>query len=204
MGTGDDTTDGNDTQEVGTDTGDSTLLILERAREGDRDAALILLERAVPPVRQWARGRVPAIARAEANTEDVLQDAVLRTLPRISRFRHDTVGSLQAFLCTVIMNRIRDLIRKSKRHGTTISADAEPLADDEPSPLELAIRQQNVERFLAGLQTLAPTDRQLIIWRIELGWSVDEIALRLGKTKSAARMGIRRAIERLHTAIARP
>ena len=204
MGSGDDTTDGNSSQDLGSDTHDSTLLILERAREGDRGAAVILLERAVPAVRQWARGRVPPMARGEANTEDVLQDAVLRTLPRLSRFRHDTVGSLQAFLCTVVMNRIRDLIRKSKRHGTTIATDAEPLADDEPSPLELAIRQQNVERFLAALQQLAPSDRQLIIWRIELGWSVDEIALQLGKTKAAARMGVRRALERLHTALARP
>lgn len=204
MGSRDDTMDGTGSQDVGTDTHDSTLLILERAREGDRDAAVILLERAAPAVRQWARGRLPAMARAEANTEDVVQDAVLRTLPRISRFRHDTVGSLQAFLRTVVMNRVRDLIRKSKRHGTTLAMDAEPLADDEPSPMELAIRQQNVERFLAALQQLAPADRQLIIWRIELGWNVDEIALQLGKTKAAARMGIRRALERLHTVLARP
>ena len=204
MGSRDDTTDGTGSQDVGTDTHESTLLILERARDGDRDAAVVLLERAVPAVRRWARGRLPAMARAEANTEDVVQDALLRTLPRISRFRHDTVGSLQAFLRTVVMNRVRDLIRKSKRHGMTIAVDAEPLADDEPSPLELAIRQQDVERFLAALQHLTPSDRQLIIWRIELGWSVDEIALRLGKNKPAARMGVRRALERLHAALASP
>ena len=202
MGSRDDTTDSPGSKDVGTDTHDSTLLILERVRRGDRDAAVILLERALPAVRQWARGRLPPMARGEANTEDVVQDAVLRTLPRISRFRHDTVGSLQAFLRTVVINRVRDHIRKSRRHGMTIAVDAEPLADDEPSPLELAIRQQNVERFLAALQHLAPADRQLIIWRIELGWSVDEIALRLGKAKPAARMGIRRALERLDAALA--
>lgn len=180
---------------------DSTLLILERARLGDRTAAMLLLERAVPAVRQWSRGRLPPIARAEANTEDVVQDAVLRVLPRISRFRHETVGGLQAYLRTVVMNRVRDLIRKSKRHGTPVAVDAEPLADDDPSPLELAMRRQNVDRFLAALQRLTPSERQLIIWRIELGWSVDEIAARQGKTKAAARMAIRRAIERLDAAL---
>jgi RNA polymerase sigma-70 factor (ECF subfamily) len=204
MGSRDDTTDGSGRQDIHTDAHDSTLLILDRARKGDRDAAVILLARAAPAVRRWARGRLPPIARAEANTEDIVQDAVLRTLPRISRFRHDTVGSLQAFLRTVVMNLVRDLIRKSKRHGATVATDAEPLVDDEPSPLELAIRQQNVGRFLEGLQQLAPGDRQLIIWRIELGWSVDEIALHLGKTKAAARMGIRRALERLLIALKRP
>jgi RNA polymerase sigma-70 factor (ECF subfamily) len=99
------------------------------------------------------------------------------------------------------MNRVRDLIRKSKRHGTVVAVDAEPLVDDEPSPLELAMRRQNVDRFLAALQRLSPSERQLIVWRIELGWSVDEIAARQGKTKAAARMAIRRAIERLDAAL---
>jgi RNA polymerase sigma-70 factor (ECF subfamily) len=201
MGSRDGTTDGVSRRGDGPGAHDSTLLILERARLGDRTAAMLLLERAVPAVRQWSRGRVPPIARAEANTEDVVQDAVLRVLPRISRFRHETVGGLQAYLRTVVMNRVRDLIRKSKRHGTVVAVDAEPLVDDEPSPLELAMRRQNVDRFLAALQRLSPSERQLIVWRIELGWSVDEIAARQGKTKAAARMAIRRAIERLDAAL---
>ena len=202
MERGDDTTTGTGAPGNRNDSHDSTLLILERARHGDRSAAVILLERAVPAVRQWARGRLPGRARAEANTEDVVHDAVLRTLPRITRFRHDTVGSLQAYLRTVVMNRIRDLIRKSKRHGTTIAVDAEPLANDDPSPLELAMRRQDSERFLAGLARLKPADRQLIIWRIELGWRIEEIARQLGKTTAAARMSVRRAIERLDRALA--
>lgn len=201
MGSRDDATAGTSGQGDGADLHDSTLLILERARLGDRTAAILLLERAVPAVRQWSRGRLPPIARAEANTEDVVQDAVLRVLPRISRFRHETVGGLQAYLRTVVMNRIRDLIRKSKRHGTPVAVDAEPLPDDDPSPLELAMRRQNVDRFLAALQRMAPSERQLVIWRIELGWSVDDIAARQGKTKAAARMAIRRAIERLDAAL---
>ena len=203
MGSRDDTTGGAGHQTGAPDAHDSTLLILDRARQGDRAAALILLERAMPSVRRWARGRLPPAARADANTEDVVQDAVLRALPRISRFRHETVGGLQAYLRTIVMNRVRDLIRKSRRHGTSIAIDDHPLPDDDPSPLELAMRRQNVDRFLAALQRLKPQDRQLIIWRIELGWSVDDMALRLGKTTAATRMSIRRAIERLDAALAR-
>ena len=202
MGSGDDTTGATGPGGKDTDTQDSTLLILERARSGDRAAAAMLLERAVPGVRRWARGRLPAMARAEANTEDVVQDAVLRALPHLSRFQHDSVGGLQAYLRTIVMNRVRDLIRKTKRHGTTVEVDAEPLADDEPSPLEVAVRHQNVDRFLAALQRLSPADRQVIIWRIELGWTVDEVAQRLGKSTGAARMSIRRALERLDAALA--
>jgi RNA polymerase sigma-70 factor (ECF subfamily) len=202
MGTHDDTTGGDGQRGGGEDGHDSTLLILERARKGDRAAAVVLLERALPPVRRWSRGRLPAMARAEADTEDVVQDAVLRALPRIARFQHDTVGGLQAYLRTIVMNRIRDLIRKSRRHGHPVALEDAPLADDEPSPLELAMRNQDVARFLAGLQQLSPVDRQLIVWRIELGWSIDQIAERLGRTKAASRMAVRRAIQRLDAVLA--
>src|SRR3954471_23522323 len=77
---------------------DSTVDVLARARRGDRSAALVLIERAVPKVRQWARGRLPHSARDDADTDDVVQDVVLRTLKGITTFQHRTVGGLQAYL----------------------------------------------------------------------------------------------------------
>ncbi len=175
---------------------DSTLDVLERARRGDRSAAQVLIARAVPPLRRWSRGRVPHYARGTADTEDVVQDAVLGTFKRIERFEHRTVGALQAYLREAVMNRIRDLIRSSRRRGTTVE-----LKDDLPlqdlSPLEVAIRAEKSERFLKALQALSPADRQVIVWRIELGYTVSEISERLGKSKAAAGMTVSRALQRL-------
>ena len=175
---------------------DSTLDVLERARRGDRSAAQVLIARAVPPLRRWSRGRVPHYARGTADTEDVVQDAVLGTFKRIERFEHRTVGALQAYLREAVMNRIRDLIRSSRRRGITVE-----LKDDLPlqdlSPLEVAIRAEKSERFLKALQALSPADRQVIVWRIELGYTVSEIAERLGKSKAAAGMTVSRALQRL-------
>ena len=53
------------------------------------------------------------------------------------------------------------------------------------------------DRFLAALQRLRPADRLAIVWRIELGYSAEEIAKRLGKSTDAARMTINRAVARL-------
>ncbi len=175
---------------------DSTVNILKRAQDGDRSAALILIERAAPAVRRWARGRLPQSARNDADTEDVVQDAVLRTLKGVEHFQHHTVGGLQAYLRTSVMNRIRDLIRASGRRGIS-----EPLGDEVhdslPSPLEALIVREKLDRFLEALQTLKPADRQVVIWRLELGYSVDEIASRLGKSKAAAGMTVTRAMQRL-------
>jgi len=119
---------------------DSTVEILTRAQRGDRSAALILIERAAPAVRRWARGRLPQSARNDADTEDVVQDAVLKTLKGIAKFEHRTVGGLQAYLRTSVINRIRDLIRASGRRGVPETLDA--VQDSQPSPLESAIMRE--------------------------------------------------------------
>lgn len=177
-------------------TGDSTIQVLERAKRGDRSAARILLERALPPLRRWTRGRLPVYARAGTDTEDVVQDAILGTLKRVERFEHRTVGALQAYLREAVVNRIRDLIRGSRRRGVSVEP-AEDLHDNLPSPLEQAIMRERLDEFLAALQRLRPADRQAIVWRVELGYSIDDIARRLGKSKAAAGMTVSRALTRL-------
>jgi RNA polymerase sigma factor (sigma-70 family) len=175
---------------------DSTLHVLERAQGGDELAAQILIERASPAVRRWARGRLPRYARGDGDTEDVVQDVLLRTLRRIKRFQYRTVGGLQAYLRQGVVNRIRDLIRGSRRRGSGPDAKAEP-RDWLPSPLEAVIMRQQLDRFLDALRTLRPADRQVIVWRIELGYTAEEIATKLGKSKAAAGMTVSRAMARL-------
>ena len=175
---------------------DSTLHVLERARAGDEVAARILIERALPAVRRWARGRLSRYARSESDTEDVVQDVFLRTLRRIERFQHRTVGGLQAYLRRAVVNRVRDLIRRSNRRGPQIEVDSES-RDWKPSPLEAAIMRQQLDQFLEALRRLRPAERQVIVWRIELGYSLDEIATKLGKSKAAAGMSVSRAMTRL-------
>ena len=175
---------------------DSTIQVLERARTGDTSAARILLERALPSVKRWTRGRLPGYARGTADTEDIVQDAFLRTFKNLKRFRHHSVGGLHAYLRQAVVNRIRDLIRASRRHTVDIEAVPEP-ADFTPSPLERVILRERVDDFLEALTKLRPADRQVVIWRIELGYTSEEIANRLGKSVGAAAMTVSRAMARL-------
>jgi RNA polymerase sigma-70 factor, ECF subfamily len=175
---------------------ESTIHVLERAKRGDRTAARVLLERSLPLLRRWSRRRLPTYARAGFDTEDVVQDAVLGVLKHIERFEHRTVGALQAYLREAVINRIRDLIRGSRRRGTAVELEAEPVSS-RPSPLEHAIMRERLDDFLAALQRLRPVDRQAVVWRVELGYSVAEIARRMGKTEAAAAMTVSRALTRL-------
>ena len=67
-----------------------------------------------------------------------------------------------------------------------------------PSPLELAIGAENIERYEAAVDRLSQADREAIIGRLELQYSYDQLAVALGKSSpDAARMAVTRALKRL-------
>ena len=176
---------------------DSSLDVMARAKAGDLSAARVLIERTVGPLKQWARRRLPGYARAGANTDDIVQDAVMRALRRLDRFEYRTVDGLQAYLRQSVRNRIKDEIRRVTRHGI---AEELPygLQDEGYSPLEEMILKEQSERYLAALRTLRPEDRLAIIFRLEHRRSFDVIAEKLGKASpDAARIAVSRALKRL-------
>jgi RNA polymerase sigma factor (sigma-70 family) len=180
---------------------DSTLDVLPRARSGDAAAARVLIERTVGPLRRWARGKLPRYARDAANTEDVVQDAVVRVLARVDHFEHRSVDGMQAYLRESVRNRIRDEVRRVSRRGVSQELP-DALHDHGYSPLEELIRQERSDRYLAALRTLKPHERMAIIFRMEHNHSFEEIAEKLGKsTPDAARMAVTRAVKRLADAI---
>jgi RNA polymerase sigma-70 factor (ECF subfamily) len=174
-----------------------TIDLLERFKQGDERAVELLVERSLPPLKRWARGRLPPWARNLAETQDLVQDAVIRALPRLKTFEAAHPGALQAYLRQAITNHIRDEIRKIKaRPALTELPDGQP--DLRPSPLEEAIGREGVERYEAALARLRPIDREAIVARLELQQSYEEVAIALGKPSAdAARMAVTRAMKNL-------
>ena len=174
-----------------------TLELLEQFRRGDARARDLLVERSLPQLRKWARGRLPQWARSLADTQDLVQDAVMRALPKLESFEARHPGALQSYLRQAVQNRIYDEVRKV---GTRPAGEELPeeMPDLTPSPLEQAIGKQGFERYERALTTLKPVDRDAIVARIELQQSYDEVAIALGKPNAnAARMAVTRALARL-------
>ena len=176
---------------------ESTLVLLARVRQGDRDALDQLFSRCLPPLRRWARGRLPAAARGALDTQDLVQDTVLNSLRRLDQFESRHEGALQAYLRQAVLNRIRDEARRfSRRPPAAELSDAHP--SDSASPLDIAIGRQGVARYEAALQRLRPADREAIIGRLELQYDYQELATILGKpSANAARVAVTRALARL-------
>ena len=176
---------------------DATQQLLERARLGDGGALDTLFARHLVPLRRWASGRLPRWARDVADTQDLVQDTMLQVFKRVDSFEARGEGSLQAYLRQAMLNRIRNEFRAHRRRPGHAAID-----DDAPavrtSPLEHAIRQEQLDRYDAAMARLSESERDLIVARVELGLTYNEMAEALGKPSwNAARMATARALLRL-------
>ena len=176
---------------------DSTFALLERVRRGDEQALERLFARHLKPLRRWASGRLPTWARDRADTDDLVQDALFRTLKKIDDFEPRHVGALQAYLRQAVRNRVLDELRRTGRQPEVTDLDDLHL-EDVASPLEDAIGRETVEGYQRALETLKPEERKAVILRVEMGYGYEELAQVLGKpTPDAARKTVQRALERL-------
>jgi RNA polymerase sigma factor (sigma-70 family) len=176
---------------------ESTFDLVERAKTGDGDALNRLFARFMPALRRWASGRLPRWTRDLMDTDDLVQETVLRSVKRIEAFESRHEGALQAYLRQAVVNRIRDEIRRTKRSPIATELD-ENQSDGTTSPLDAAIGQEAVERYEAALARLRPEEREAIVARIEMDGSYQEVAQALGKPSAdAARMAVSRALLRL-------
>lgn len=131
------------------------------------------------------------------DTGDLVQDAFAHLFRRLGQIEPRRRGALRAYLLESIRNRIRDEIRRAGLVETTQTTDP-GWQDRATSPLERAISEQNAVRYRAALIQLDPGDQELIVGRLELGYSYDQLALATGKaTPDAARVAVRRALLRL-------
>jgi RNA polymerase sigma-70 factor (ECF subfamily) len=176
---------------------ETSFELLERSRGGDAEALNRLLERYMPALRRWARGRLPTWARDVSDTQDLVQDTLIQAVKNLNTFRPQRVGALQAYLRQALMNKIRDELRRSSRRPTRTELP-ETMPATSASPLEQAIGREALEEYEAALMELRETDREAIIARVELGQSYEEVAAILGKPSAeAARLAVHRAMLRL-------
>ena len=175
----------------------SSLTLLEQARNGDRSALDRLLQRYLPRLTRWASGRLPRWARDMSDTDDLVQDTLVRSVKNLPRFTPQGEGALQAYLRTAVMNRIRDEVRRRGRQPEPAPLDS-ALADEGQSPLEEAIGRELLDKYDRALDRLPPDEQELVIARVEMGCSYAEIAETSGRASAyAARMAVSRALVRL-------
>lgn len=175
----------------------TSLRLFVRARVGDLSALSRLFARLLPSLQRWTRRRLPPWARQRMDTGDLVQDAFLKLFQRMGQVEPRRQGALRAYLRESIRNRIRDEVRRAGLVETSQEAGSS-FADMGTSPLDCAMASENAERYREALARLDPGDQELIVGRIELGLSYEQLALATERASpAAARVAVRRALLRL-------
>jgi RNA polymerase sigma factor (sigma-70 family) len=177
--------------------GSSTADLLLRARAGEAAAETLLFERYHPILLRIAHGRLPFALRDMKDTDDLVQETLTRAFRRLDDFEYRREGAFLAYLRQILLNQIRQEIRRRKVRPTF-----EPLAENHPDrgrgPLETVSWFETLERYDRALQELDEDQREAIIMRIELGLGYEEIARSLERpSANAVRMMVARALARM-------
>jgi len=175
----------------------TSLELVIRANAGEEAAVAALYERYRPRLQRWAHSRLPPMARGALQTEDLVQDTLTHVLGHLTAFNPRHEGAFQGYVRTALWNRIRDVARRSKRRGPRDALDTRIVAED-ASPLDVAIGQETLDRYDRALERLRPEDKDLIIARIEMGLSYEEMRAMFEKPSvPAVHMALSRALVKL-------
>jgi len=171
--------------------------VTDLVRAGDARALDRLFSRYLVPLRRFAHGRLPAASRDMLDTNDLVQDTLVASLKHIDAFQPQREGALLAYLRQAVVNRVRDEARRKARRPMAATLD-DNLEGGDASPLDVAIGREAADRYETALQRLKPEEREVLIARVELGMSFDEVAAATGRPSGdAARKAVSRALLRL-------
>ena len=180
---------------------ETTASLLAGVRAGDAAARERLVLRYLPNLKRWTHGRLPTYARDLLDTDDLVQNCLVRALDHLKGFEPRQEGAFLAYLRRIILNQIRDEIRRIRRRPGRDEL-TENQADDGPSPIQAAIGRQKLEKYEKALATLPEDQQEAIIMSVEMGFTHQQIAEALGSpSANAARMFVARAVVRLAEAI---
>jgi RNA polymerase sigma-70 factor (ECF subfamily) len=181
----------------------SEELIL-RFQTGDERSLERLWARYLPRLKRWAHGRLPTASRDQTSTDDLVQDAFVRSLARLRTLKPTTPHGVFAYFRTIVLNQIRDYARQNARRPTRGPLETDDHVDPQPSPLEHVLGRETLECYERALETLSEEQQQIVIAFVELRCTDREIAELFERPSAdAARVARARALARLARAMAR-
>lgn len=167
--------------------------LIERTKNGDKQAMSVLYETYVQQIFQYISYRVPS----EAIAEDLTADVFVRMIQGLPKYQY-TGAPLGAWLFRVAANCVADYYRKNQPAHATIEEDL--TTSDELG--ELFDKKEEQSHLRAALQTLSEDYQNVLILRFVKDLSHAEVADIMGKTEGAVRILQHRALKALGTAVA--
>ena len=197
-----------------TDPAPQTLVLLDRARQGDAAAVNGLLARHRAAIRRMIDHRLDRVVQRRVDASDIVQDVLVEANRRLGDYLANPTMPFQLWLRHMARDRVIDAHRRH-RVAASRSLDrevplespadadvsgvdqADGLADRELTPAAVATWHELERRFAAAVEQLEEADRQIVLLRHFEHLSTAEAAEVLGLSKPAIGMRYLRAMRRL-------
>ena len=171
------------------------LLLISRARGGDREAFGALVEQYRDNVYRLAY----RMCGNAYDADEAAQEAFVAAWRALPNFRGD--AKFSTWLYRLTTNAAIDVMRREKRHQTVGDGEMMDLADDADSPQETVERTEQQEAVQKALATLSEEYREVLLLRYMEELDYAEIAEVLQLPSGTVKSRINRAKAALKTAL---
>jgi RNA polymerase sigma-70 factor (ECF subfamily) len=187
---------------IGLDSERDLGALVAAAVQGDRAAAEELLARLRPLLVRYCRARLGGRDGRYGTADDVAQEACLAVLTSLPRYR-DVGKPFVAFAYAIAAHKVADAMRVITRHPVDPVEALPDRADPGPGPEQRALAAEESERLTALLGQLPRVQREVLVLRVAVGLSAEEVGAALGMRAGTVRVAQHRALIRLREVLAR-
>jgi RNA polymerase sigma-70 factor (ECF subfamily) len=186
----------------------SSYGLIERIKNGDREALSALFEKYRPRLAVLIHYRISSELRSFFEVDDILQETFLEAFRDFDQFTYQSPGSFMSWLARISDHVMADLARsqgRQKRHAAEMlrfrseSNPSGPEPADRRTPSRLLAEEEGLRGLLEKLNLLPENYRQAILLMKVEGLSIQEAAGRLGKSNEATALLLHRALKRFRS-----
>lgn len=181
-----------------------TTMHVQRAVGGDDVSLSWLVERLNPLLIAQARWRLGPLGRAAYEPSDLVQDAWLTLLPKLSELaaqRGRLTPVLLSYLSSIILNKVQNVLRREARrrlHGASDSGeDSRTIVSPASGVVSKVMRYERKDLVRDALEELPDQDREVLLMRGIEQQELEDVAEYLGISRKAASKRYSRALVRL-------
>jgi RNA polymerase sigma-70 factor (ECF subfamily) len=171
--------------------------LVERAVAGDPRATEALIEQIRPNVVRYCRAHLGRIGGRHTTADDVSQEVCIAVLRSLPAFR-DQGRPFTAFVYGIAAHKVADAQRAAVRHlAVTPVETINDRPDAAPGPEQQALASDTARRLSELLHHLSDLHREIVVLRVAVGLSAEEVGGAVGMSAAAVRVAQSRALSRL-------
>lgn len=179
--------------------------LIRRIRAGDEAAFRAISERYSGTLLRSIEKRLAPELRRNVGASDILQEAYLVALARMTSFEDRGEGSFLKWLDRIAEMKVRDAVKRHRRQRRAVGREIPPgerpdtnaFAGRVPTPSAVAMGAETERRVKEAIAALPEAHRDALRLLMEKQLSLDEVARRMGRTREAVQKLYERALAAL-------